>query len=170
MTVIQYHGRRDRENESHPDSRPGHASKSANAALVSPMNQNNADADSSTRIRYEYQLLPLEDNIFMSFTQANIMDGHQHYATSLSWLAPEKGQLALKCYLALSTTYFGAEHREPNLVRRGLYQYGKALRELNLALGDSSRCQSYDLLESVVVMATFEARLKPKNRAHGASG
>lgn len=159
MTVIQYHGRRDQEADTQPTSAPGQPSETAKTSLISPPSQDNAEVQSSLIIPFGSRILPPEDTIFLSYTHANLMDGREHYA-SLA-LEPNKGQLALKCYLALSTTYFGVEHRQPVLVRRGLNQYGKALTELNLALGNSSRCLSYDLLESVVVMAIFEASPAP---------
>jgi hypothetical protein len=94
-----------------------------------------------------------EDDVFKSYSWAYLMRGQEHRPEAI-----EGGgeQLSEKCFLALSTTYFGAEHSEPSLIQRGLSQYGVALNELNTALASSSQSCSYGVLKSVVFMIVFE--------------
>lgn len=63
-----------------------------------------------------------------------------------------------KAFLALSTTFFGIEHKENRLVNRGFHQYGQSLEYVHGALGDPSRYMSLDLLESIATMSLFEVR------------
>jgi hypothetical protein len=64
--------------------------------------------------------------------------------------------LVEKSFLALSTVFFGLDHHEKSVVNRGFRRYGNALGLVRQALGDQSRYQSFDLLESIIIMALFE--------------
>ncbi|KAH6647890.1 fungal-specific transcription factor domain-containing protein [Truncatella angustata] len=100
-----------------------------------------------------FQMHPFEDDLFLAYMRHRLLHGRAQQTLYLK--APDK-QLAAKCLLALSTTYFGAEHGDFDLVQRGQHQYNEALSDLNMALSNPSQCRTYDVLESVVVMTIFE--------------
>lgn len=64
--------------------------------------------------------------------------------------------LTNKCFVALSTTIFGIDKKEPDVLQHGLYRYGTALKALNRALSDPQESRSFDVLEAIIVMAVFE--------------
>jgi hypothetical protein len=67
--------------------------------------------------------------------------------------------LSDKCFVALATTYFGTQHHEKSISEYGLQRYGRALKDVNRALGDEKRVVGFDLMESVVIMALYEVSL-----------
>lgn len=67
----------------------------------------------------------------------------------------EQQPLAERCFLSLATTYFGSQHRQSSITRKGLQLYGLALKGLNKALSNPSQYRSLDLLNSEVTMALF---------------
>jgi hypothetical protein len=95
----------------------------------------------------------IEDDVFINYTLAHLLKGSESLDPSTKFV---DRKLADQCFLALATSYFGHEHREHSIVERGLRRYGTALSELHRALTDMKRCTSYDVLESVILMAFFE--------------
>lgn len=93
-----------------------------------------------------------EDDILTSYTFSHLLKG-QDQDPIVNGIG---NNLTKICFLALSTTFFGAEHKETSLVQRGLHRYCFALKELQKALGDQRRHDSVDLPHAVVVMALFE--------------
>lgn len=77
-----------------------------------------------------------------------------HHAISLGPGADRT--LTNKCFLALSTAYFGVAHNDRPITEHGLRRYSRSLNELNLALRDPNSCRSFDVLEAVVIMAVME--------------
>ena len=61
-----------------------------------------------------------------------------------------------KCFLALSTTYFGIKHHETAVTARELSRYGAALQTVHEALADDHASSSFDVLEAVMIMAVIE--------------
>ncbi|KAI1081890.1 hypothetical protein F5B20DRAFT_36744 [Whalleya microplaca] len=144
MTIIQYQSKQDGEQAMLPSTELDHQA-SAIASSIVPL-QPAPDILSSVRLSL------LEDNVFTSYTYTKLLMEDVHDSV----LHGVDRQLAGQCFLALSTTYFGAEHQQPALVNRGLRQYGSALKELNGALSSQSRCRSSDVLVSITIMALFE--------------
>lgn len=101
--------------------------------------------------------IPLfSDDIFVEYTRSRLLQGPQIIEISLP--SGMDRSLFNKAFLALATTFFGVEHKDKGVLNQGLLQYGDALNNVHKALGDSSRHQSYDLLESITVMTLFEVR------------
>jgi hypothetical protein len=98
-------------------------------------------------------LAPAPNDVYVNYTHARLLKGNESLDPA-SNLVDRK--LADQCFLALATSYFGYDHREKRIVERGMQRYGMALNELHSALADSKRCASYDVLESVILMAFFE--------------
>jgi len=78
----------------------------------------------------------------------------------------EEGQpLTNTCLVALSTTFFGLEHRDNLTIKDGLSVYTTALRTLNQSLSDPFQSRTLDTLQSVIVMTLFE--LLSSDQEHG---
>jgi hypothetical protein len=58
---------------------------------------------------------------------------------------------------ALSTTYFGTIHHQPNVVELGSVLYGKALRKLNDDLRDAEKAWSISVLKASITLELYEA-------------
>ena len=97
------------------------------------------------------------DDIFVNYTLAHLLKSSDQM-DQIAIPGVERA-LADQCFLALATSYFGNEHREQALVKRGFQRYSSALEGLHEALGDVSKSKTYDVLESVIVMALFEVFL-----------
>ncbi|CRG87048.1 hypothetical protein PISL3812_04062 [Talaromyces islandicus] len=99
--------------------------------------------------------IPLfSDDIFVEYTKARLLQGPQ--VVNIVLPSGIDRSLFNKAFLALATTFFGVEHKEKGILSQGLLQYGDALSDVHKALGDPSRRNSYDLLESIAVMTLFE--------------
>lgn len=92
------------------------------------------------------------DDIFIAYTMSQLLRGSDNAAATPG----TGGGLAEQCFVALSTTYFGIAHTEQEILRRGMYKYGKSLRTLNQMLGDQSASRTLDVLEAIMIMALFE--------------
>lgn len=92
------------------------------------------------------------DDIYVAYTMTHLLRG----ADEAARLRGVERPLSDKCFIALATTYFGTQHHEKIISEYGLQRYGRALKDVNRALGDERRVVGYDLMESVVIMALFE--------------
>jgi hypothetical protein len=99
--------------------------------------------------------IPSDDN-FVNYTLANLLRSIDHMDQIA--IPGVDRMLADQCFLALATSYFGNEHHEKSLIERGFRRYGRALKRLNEALCVESKSKTYDVLESVSVMALFEVK------------
>jgi hypothetical protein len=99
--------------------------------------------------------MPLNyDDVFIQYTRSKIFGGLN---VEESANPEEEDRTSMNtAFLALSTTFFGIEHKENRLVSRGFHQYGKSLEYVHEALGDPTRYRSLDLLESIATMSLFE--------------
>lgn len=93
------------------------------------------------------------DDIFVNYTRARLLNGPD--AEDI-WTTDMSRDLRDGAFVTLATTFFGAEHSDGALIQRGLKRYSYMLEKINGALADRSQCQSFDLLEGVVIMALFE--------------
>lgn len=94
------------------------------------------------------------DDLYQAFT-------HSHLLTGVEAILVNPGidrAITGKCFLALSTTYFGIKHHEKAVTSRGLSQYGNALHAVHEALQDQDASRSFDVLEAVMIMAVIEVR------------
>ncbi|KAK6860923.1 hypothetical protein PG995_004559 [Apiospora arundinis] len=96
---------------------------------------------------------PPEDDVFAAFTICHLLRGNDH---GLGPLELGQATLSSRCFVALSTVFFGLEHRHGSITQRGVRRYTHALAELNQALSDPQACRTFGLLEAVVVMTLFE--------------
>jgi hypothetical protein len=88
------------------------------------------------------------DEIFMSYILNYLLRGlHDSQVIDKQNITRNRKE---KCYLALSTTYFGAGHMDKSILQQGFRRYGLVLEQIHEALGDSSRYLSFDLLEQSV--------------------
>lgn len=95
------------------------------------------------------ELLPQHDDIFAAFTRSKLLP-HDDQSIITS------GAIALESFLALSTTYFGLKQKEKKVMQFGLGRYSRALATVQRALGDTNASQSFDVLESVMIMTLIE--------------
>ena len=100
---------------------------------------------------------PFEENICITYTLEYLLSGASYDGKtpirSHDW---SDEPLANTCFLSLAMTYFGSQHREDRLLKKGLKLYGVALKELNKALANSYQCQTRGVLDSIVTMAFLE--------------
>jgi hypothetical protein len=94
------------------------------------------------------------DEIFVNYTMAHLLRSNEYMEQTV--VPGVDRTLADQCFLALATSYFGNEHREQALVKQGFQRYSSALKGVHEALCDASKSKTYDVLESVIVMALFE--------------
>ncbi|KAF2490866.1 hypothetical protein BU16DRAFT_136300 [Lophium mytilinum] len=94
------------------------------------------------------------DDIFVNYTWAHLLRSSDQMDQTV--VPGVDRTLSDQCFLALATSYFGNEHCEQGLVQRGFRRYSSALKGLHEALCDVSKSKTYDVLESVIVMALFE--------------
>lgn len=110
--------------------------------------------------------MPLNLNdVFIQYTRSKLFGGlnSDEVASPKDEAESDDRAEKNKAFLALSTTFFGIEHKENRLVSRGFHQYGQSLEYVHGALGDPSRYRSLDLLESIATMSLFEACFTPVN-------
>ncbi|CAO2658223.1 Nn.00g059460.m01.CDS01 [Neocucurbitaria sp. VM-36] len=65
--------------------------------------------------------------------------------------------------LSFATVYFGAQHRQTNILNQGYAMHGAALKQLNKALSDSRCCIRDEVIVSVITLAVLEC-LVPTGR------
>jgi hypothetical protein len=93
------------------------------------------------------------DDIFAAYAVSKLLRGNGEMVET----PPIVGKaLKTKCFIALSTIYFGIEHLDNSVTRRGLQRYGYALTELNQALGNPRLQKTSDTLEAVGLMTILE--------------
>ncbi|KAH8697589.1 hypothetical protein BGW36DRAFT_295630 [Talaromyces proteolyticus] len=146
MTIIQFDGRQRRKLSPSLDS---NISATTRSALL-PIKE---------FVRSDWTLgahLPIcTDDIFVEYTRSRLLQG-QEVDDPVVLPSTVDRPLVQKSFLALSTTFFGLEHKEKELVSQGFRRYGVALEYLRQAVGDPSRYTSFDLIESIMVMSLFE--------------
>jgi hypothetical protein len=94
------------------------------------------------------------DDMYQAFTQAHLLTGVEAISVDSSIDRVITG----KCFLALSTTYFGIKHHETAVVTQGLSRYSTALQTVHKALTDEGASRSFDLLEAIMIMQVIEVR------------
>lgn len=152
MTVILYDGGKTRVAQQHAAQK----SQSSSSQIVGPQESASVLHDQNSQLPKLHDgwrfSLP-HDIIFTTYTMSNLLRG-----TDESAVTPPGGDKILKekCFVALSTVYFGIEHREDSITRHGFQRYGHALAELNHALGDPTLRKSLDTFEAVGVMTLIE--------------
>ena len=112
-------------------------------------------------------LLPFADNICVSYANLNILKGtsnfgnveHPYVIPGLANLS--KDGLTKNCILALSCSYFGKQHQQTDIVKRGSGLYGAALKELNQVLGDPTKNRTLEVFEAIMVLTLYEVCQKP---------
>jgi hypothetical protein len=92
------------------------------------------------------------DEVYQAFTHSRLLSGLDTVPRDSEF----DGAIAGKCFLALSTTYFGIKHHEKAVTSHGLSRYSSALQTVHKALGDESASRSFDLLEAIVIMQVTE--------------
>jgi hypothetical protein len=147
MTIILYDGRR-RHRISPAEPENGSTEIARQSAWKAPPMLD--DTEWLTAIHIPLNL----DDVFLEYTRSKLFQGPNR--VSVVFPAHVDRSLVTQSFLALSTTFFGLEHKEKNLVSQGFQRYGFALENIHRALADPSRRASFDLLESIVVMSVFE--------------
>ncbi|KAK1635579.1 hypothetical protein BDP81DRAFT_322140 [Colletotrichum phormii] len=92
------------------------------------------------------------DDVYASYA----MDHLLHESEEVVVKSGTNRTLTNQCFIALSTTIFGIDQKEPQVLQHGLHRYGTALKALNRALSDPKESRSFDVLEAIIVMAVFE--------------
>jgi hypothetical protein len=95
------------------------------------------------------------DELFLEFAKARLFQGPDSHDIDI-WPSHVERKLADASGLALATTFFGAEHGDSSVVKKGLHRYSRVLEQVNRALGDAEQRLSFDVLEAVVTMSLFE--------------
>jgi hypothetical protein len=147
MTVIQFDGQTKRQQRTLPLKQK--SPKAEEKALEVTLFSNPLSPWSKITIS--------SDDIFVNYTLAHLLKGSDQVNQIV--VPGIDTTLSDQCFLALSTSYFGSKHGEHALVERGLQRYGSALKKLHEALADATKCITYDVVESVIVMALFEVIL-----------
>jgi hypothetical protein len=104
----------------------------------------------------QYDLPVSRDDVYTAFTRCNLLSENGHIVVPDS----VDRSITAQCFLALSYTYFGVKHREQDITQDGLQQYGRALSVLNGSLAKTNAAQSFDVLESVMIMAMIEVSIR----------
>ncbi|KAK0369429.1 hypothetical protein CLIM01_13210 [Colletotrichum limetticola] len=105
-----------------------------------------------TQIGKQYLTLGSMDDVYASYAMNHLLHESEEVVVN-----PDINRtLTNKCFVALSTTIFGIDKKEPHVLQHGLYRYGTALKALNRALSDPRESRSFDVLEAITVMAVFE--------------
>jgi hypothetical protein len=154
IAIIQYHGENTQQTASEISNSLKHSLKpqihSTSVNLTGPKNRQSPYSSQGLSL---LPITPSQDDVYLSYTLSHLLRGQAQEDMALSGI---DRRLADRCFLALATTYFGFQHEQRVVSEQGLQRYSHALRYLHGALGDTSKYWSYDLLESVVVMALFE--------------
>ena len=107
-------------------------------------------------------LLPFADNICVSYANVNLLKGAVQFKDVKNpFVIPglanlRKDGLTKDCILALSCSFFGRQHNQTEITKRGSSLYGSALKELNEVLGDSKRNRTLEIFEAIMVMTLYE--------------
>lgn len=160
MTIIQFDGQRRHKISPSPGTTLETDVKESTELVPRSFSQNNVHEFTFVTELLTHPM-PLDFNdVFIQYTRSKLFGGLNSDEVAAA-PDPEAGHedraLMNKAFLALSTTFFGIEHKENRLVSRGFYQYGQSLEYVHGALGDPSRYRSLDLLESIATMSLFEA-------------
>lgn len=122
------------------------------------------DVDSQmVQASVQHILKPLtvpHDDMYQAFTQAHLLSGVEAISVDPGIDRVITG----KCFLALSTAYFGIKHHEKTVFTRGLSRYSIALQTVHDALRDEGASRSFDLLEAVMIMQVIEVTDKPESK------
>jgi hypothetical protein len=100
------------------------------------------------------------DDKYQAFTQVHLLTGVEAVSVDPGIDRVITG----KCFLALSTTYFGIKHHEKAAITQGLSRYSSALQTVHEALTDEGASRSFDLLEAVMIMEVIEVSDEPKSK------
>ena len=115
------------------------------------------------------------EELYISYTYAHLFRESDREPSTLNpysipGIATFRRQaLSEKCLLALSLSFFGIEHGQWDISKRGMQLYGVALKELNEALGDPLKVQSIEVLESVTLLSMYEVSNPLANPFGGAT-
>ena len=101
------------------------------------------------------------DDMYQAFTRSHLLTGVEAISVDPGIDRVITG----KCFLALSTTYFGIKHHEKAVVTQGLSRYSTALQTVHEALIDEAASRSFDLLEAVMIMQVIEVSDKPGSKS-----
>lgn len=157
ITIIQFDGQR--RHKLSPSPSPG--TLDADVEESTEVVRRSVSKISVTEFAFVTDLLttpmPLNFNdVFIQYTRSKIFGGPNIEEVEVTVPEDEDRTSMNTAFLALSTTFFGIEHKENRLVSRGFHQYGKSLEYVHEALGDPTRYRSLDLLESIATMSLFE--------------
>ena len=84
-------------------------------------------------------LLPFEDLIYLSYTQAHLLRGGNYLgSTNIGDPSGPGASLTKSSILSLSTVFFGVQHHQEKTRKSGMQRYGATLKDLNLALADQN--------------------------------
>jgi hypothetical protein len=67
------------------------------------------------------------------------------------------GRLSHQAVISFATIFFGTQHKQVSITKRGYTMYGVALNQINQAISDRTYCTLEELLLSVVTLAILEA-------------
>jgi hypothetical protein len=158
MTIIQFDGQRGHKISPSPQSSPGtlDADVEESTQLV-PRSISKQPVVEFTFVTHLLTTpMPLNFNdVFIQYTRSKLFGGLNSEEVAAPPENEDRTQMN-KAFLALSTTFFGIEHKENRLVSRGFHQYGQSLEYVHEALGDPTTYRSLDLLESIATMSLFE--------------
>jgi hypothetical protein len=114
-------------------------------------------------------LLPHADDLYIYYTRTHLLrgvsDSLQKSDLSNKPMRPGRSNqfskafregLPVRCFLAIATTYFGRQTGKQDVCLKGMQRYGKALKDLNVALADDQMSKSLEVLDSVITMAFYE--------------
>jgi hypothetical protein len=129
--------------------------KGGNAGVSTPAAKHTDAVVDTPSFNFVFNLPLLCDDVCTAFTRCNLLPENGHI------VVPESVDCTItaQCFLALSYTYFGVKHREQGITQDGLRKYGKALSLLNGCITKSSAAQSFDVLESIMIMAMIEVSI-----------
>ena len=105
-------------------------------------------------------LNPFRDLLYMTYTATRLFTA-PHTSEELQWIGSSStGDLGTgltgSSFLSLSTTFFGEEHHQGDVVSAGQERYGNALQALNHALADAAQNCTIDVLKAVMVLTLYE--------------
>ncbi len=150
MTIIHYAAPKPR--VARPNSSPTSRIPSSNVVSVDELALASHAKSRPTGLSAGWRLSVPHDEIFANYTRAKLFRGDQETIMPLV----VDSNLPEKCFIALSTTYFGVEHMNVPIIQRGFRRYSSALSELSQALGDPKLRHSFGTLGAVLLMTVFE--------------
>lgn len=92
-----------------------------------------------------------QDEIFIAFTNSQLLPAQDD-------LGIGPGPITAESFLALAATYFGIKRQDKGILQYGFKRYTNSLAVVHSALMDPYSVRSFDLLESVMIMALIEVR------------